>query len=91
MMTNETISPEALSELRDALSQRLSVIADHEFRDRDSAGHLKALQSASEQLAELESRWQSVLPPRLRHFLERRSYDKALEFAGEMLGEHVDH
>ena len=71
-------SPDLLS-LAGALRERLAVIADHAHRDRDQAGHLKRLIEVSERIDALVS----VLPagdldPQFRHYLERRSYDKAL-------------
>ena len=62
-----------------ALKERLRVIADHEWRDRDSSSHLQKLQEISDQI----ERCTSILlkekgDPQLRHYLEQRSYDKAL-------------
>lgn len=62
-----------------ALQERLSVIADHELRDRNPVIHLKKLQEASEAIEQCMARLSSSeIDPRLRHYLERRSYDKAL-------------
>jgi len=71
-------SPDLLP-LAGALRERLAVIADHAHRDRDQSGHLKRLIEVSERIDALVS----VLPvgdhdPQIRHYLERRSYDKAL-------------
>jgi len=91
-MSNPRVSRESLIELENALRERLRVIADHEFRDRDPAGHLEALKSASEGLARLGDSLAPGLPPRLAHFLERCSYDKAIAFVEGMLGEkQADH
>ena len=38
------------SELRDALRERLRVVADHELRDRDPQAHLDQLKSAASRL-----------------------------------------
>ncbi len=67
-------------QLAAALRERLSIIADREFRERDAAAHLDRLKAVSEKIAELEANLPSDANPRLRHFLERCSYDKALEF-----------
>jgi hypothetical protein len=62
-----------------ALRERLAIIADEESR-RDAPRHMGRLQAVSEKIEAL----QASLPPetdaRLRHYLERRSYDKALEW-----------
>jgi len=76
-----------LQQLLNSLRERLNVIADHELRDRDPVMHLKKLQEASEAIEQ----WEKVLlleknvDPKLRHYLERRSYDKALERLASML------
>ena len=67
------------SQLASLLRRRLAVIADHEWRDRDPTAHLDALREVSLAIGEV-AKTQSELPPRLAHFLERCSYDKALDF-----------
>jgi hypothetical protein len=62
------------------LERRLAVIADHAWRDRDAVGHLDALRDASESLDAAHAALHGQLPARLAHFLERRSFDKALAF-----------
>ncbi|MFN0125356.1 MAG: hypothetical protein ACKV19_01570 [Verrucomicrobiales bacterium] len=71
---------ELLAELEAALCERRRVIADHDWRERDAAGHLTALQAVSEKIDALAARLGGAAPPRLRHFLENCSYDKALEW-----------
>ena len=65
--------------LAEALRERLIVIADHAHRDRDAAGHLQRLIEVSgridRMIADLSA---SKLDPQFRHYLERRSYVKAL-------------
>ena len=68
------------SQLASLLEKRLQVIADHAFRDRDPAAHLEALKEISEQIVAEQARLAPVTPPRLAHFLEGCSYDKALAF-----------
>ncbi len=66
------------SELTHLLRERIRIIADHDWRDRDAAGHLAALRDVSEKI----SAWatsQSSIDGRLRHFLDQSSYQKALE------------
>lgn len=69
-----------LSALATLLKERLRVIADHELRDRDPAGHLRLLQAASEALDQEAARLGRTLPPRLQHFMSQASYGKALEY-----------
>lgn len=73
-----------LDQLGRALRLRLSVIADHGLRDHDPEAHLKKLQEASLLIEEAACPLvESPLHPELRHFLERRSYDKALAWIEE--------
>ena len=61
-----------------ALRTRLDVVADHALRDRDPAAHLQALKAAHQ---DLDSHIAALPPgtaPRLLHFLERQSYEKAI-------------
>ena len=62
------------------LHRRLDLIADHDFRDRDAAGHLDALKEISEEITAWHARHRGTLPPRLEHFLGGCSYQKALAF-----------
>ncbi|HEY5892095.1 MAG TPA: hypothetical protein VIT91_02585 [Chthoniobacterales bacterium] len=68
------------SQLVEALRERLRVIADREFYQRDPEGHLAALQRVSGEIETLQVKLPQPLDPQLAHFLERRSYDKALAF-----------
>ena len=66
--------------LGSALRKRLDVVSDHALRDRDPAAHLEAIKAAHR---ELESQIAALPPdtdPRLLHFLERQSYEKAVAF-----------
>jgi hypothetical protein len=75
------------SSLAKALRERLAVIADHEHRDRDAEGHLKRLIEVSERIDALSAALPvSELDPQFRHYLERRSYDKALAWIEESAG-----
>jgi hypothetical protein len=64
--------------LSEALRERLAIISDEESR-RDEARHIARLQAVSEKIEELEHRLPPGTDPQLRHFLQRRSYSKALE------------
>lgn len=63
-----------------ALRERLAVIADREFYTRDPAAHLEKLRAVSEQITQLTGQLPAPVDPRLAHYLERGSYDKALAF-----------
>ncbi len=72
---SESASTQALAT---ALRERLTVIADRDFYNRDPAGHLGKLQAVSEHLESVERGLPRPLDPELAHYLQRRSYDKAL-------------
>jgi hypothetical protein len=65
-------------ELREALQERLGVIADHDFRARDPRAHLERLKTAASRLDAAIARVRPNCDPQLRHFLDRQSYLKAL-------------
>ncbi len=67
-----------VTQLKELLERRLAVIADLEWRDRDGAGQLAALQSVGEALTVWVSAHRAVVPPRLHHYLQQCSYSKAL-------------
>ena len=69
----------AKSELAEALRERLKIISDETSR-RDPDQHVKRLQEISKRIETLAAALPQPAPSRLAHFLERRSYDKALEF-----------
>ncbi|MDH4469567.1 MAG: hypothetical protein QE493_01165 [Verrucomicrobiae bacterium] len=80
-MNSKTPYPSPFDQLASALRSRLSTIADHELRDRDPATHLKKLQVASEAIDQsIAALLKSEIDPQLRHYLDRRSFDKALEW-----------
>ena len=67
------------TELAEALRERLKIISDEESR-RDPERHVKRLREISDRIETLAATLPQPIPPRLAHFLDRRSYDKALEF-----------
>jgi hypothetical protein len=69
----------ALVDLTQALRERLAVIRDEQSR-RDEAKHIARLRSVSEKIDRLQATLPQTLDPRLAHYLQRKSYDKALEF-----------
>ncbi len=66
------------SQLAAALRERLSIISDNGSRQNPLA-HIERLRVASEKLEALEQQLPSGIDPQLRHFLQRRSYSKALD------------
>ena len=71
-----------LTELAAALRERLNIISDEESR-RDPDRHTDRLREVSERIERLEQALPSRIDPQLRHFLQRRSYSKALELLEE--------
>ena len=69
----------ALVDLAQALRERLAIIQDEESR-RDEANHMARLCVISQKIDELQAALPQPVDPRLAHYLQRRSYDKALEF-----------
>ena len=68
-----------LTPLAEALRERLAVIADHAHRALDQAAHLQRLIDASTRIDALITALPSgELDPQFRHYLEKKSYDKAL-------------
>ena len=70
---------DSLQQLATVLRERVTIIADEESR-RDEAQHMSRLQEVSERLEKLEQKLSASIDPQLRHYLQRRSYNKALEF-----------
>jgi hypothetical protein len=69
----------ALADLAQALRERLAIIHDDQSR-RNSDVHMARLRTVSEKIEELQAALPQPIDPRLAHYLQRRSYDKALEF-----------
>jgi hypothetical protein len=68
-----------LVDLAQALRERIGIIRDEQSR-RDEATHMARLRLVSQKIDELQAALPQPVDPRLAHYLERRSYDKALEF-----------
>lgn len=66
------------SDLAAALRERLAIIQDQQSR-RDPEKHVTALRAISEQIDNLAAALPKPVDPRLAHYLQRQSYDKALE------------
>jgi 2-iminoacetate synthase ThiH len=71
----------ALIGLTQALRERLAIIHDEDSR-RDRAKHVARLRAVSEKIDKLQEALPQPIDPRLKHYLERKSYDKALEYLG---------
>jgi hypothetical protein len=71
----------ALVDLAQALRERLAVIRDEQSR-RDEVKHIERLRAVSEKIDRLQAILPRPIDPRLAHYLERKSYDKALELLG---------
>ena len=71
-------------ELTEALRERIAVIGDRDWYQHDPAGHLERLKTVSERIAAIGSALPTPVDPRLAHFLDRCSYDKALAFLESM-------
>jgi vacuolar-type H+-ATPase subunit E/Vma4 len=67
-----------LTDLAAALRERLAIISDEASR-RAPDRHTERLRAVSEKIEDLERHLPSQIDPQLRHFLQRRSYSKALE------------
>jgi len=66
-------------ELAEALRERLRIISDESSR-RNPDQHMARLREISDRIESLAAALPQPIPPRLTHFLDRRSYDKALDF-----------
>jgi len=74
------MTAEDFEDLRGALERRLAVVADREFYARDPAGHLTELQAASAAVDRLAAALPADVDPTLRHYLDRQSYVKAIDW-----------
>jgi hypothetical protein len=70
-------------DLREALRERLAIIGDEESR-RDEPAHMARLQAISERIDKLAAALPRPIDSQLAHYLQRRSYDKALEFLEQL-------
>ena len=66
-------------DLENALRERLAIIGDENSR-RDPEKHMARLRTISEKIDNLAAPLPKPIDPQLAHFLQRKSYDKALEF-----------
>jgi hypothetical protein len=66
-------------ELAEALRERLRIVSDESSR-RNPDQHMARLREISDRIESLAAALPRPIPQRLAHFLDRRSYDKALDF-----------
>jgi hypothetical protein len=71
-----------IADLAQALRERLAIIHDEDSR-RDEAKHIARLREVSEKIDKLQESLPQPIDPRLKHYLERKSYDKALELLND--------
>jgi hypothetical protein len=69
---------EAEQSLAAALRERIAIIGDEASR-RQPEEHIARLKAVSERIDALAATLPQPVDPRLAHYLQRRSYDKALE------------
>jgi hypothetical protein len=74
---------DAATDLAQALRERLAIIHDEESR-RDTEAHMRRLSAISEKIDKLQASLPRPIDPQLAHYLQRRSYDKALEFLEQL-------
>ena len=67
------------ADLAAALRERLAMIRDEDSR-RNPQKHMARLRTISEKIDNLTAALPKPINPQLAHFLQRKSYDKALEF-----------
>jgi hypothetical protein len=72
--------PDLYAELADALRERLAVIADRALYERDPAAHLEKLKAVSEKITQFAAALPRPLPGDFAHYLQRGSYQKALDW-----------
>ena len=69
----------ALADLAQALRERLEIIQDKQSRQNPDV-HMARLRNVSERIEKLQAALPQRVDPRLAHYLQQRSYEKALEF-----------
>ena len=67
------------SELATALRERLTIVRDENSRGNPEK-HVARLQAVSQKIDHLAAALPKPIDPELAHFLQRKSYDKALAF-----------
>jgi hypothetical protein len=75
----QSAEPNAIADLKEALRERLAIIRDENSR-RDADAHTARLRAVSEKIEALQMALPQPVDTRLAHYLQRRSYDKALGY-----------
>ena len=66
--------------LAEALQERLDVISNRRLREQNPTAQLARLRQASERIEQLKKNLPLNADPMLKHYLDRTSLSKALEF-----------
>jgi hypothetical protein len=72
--------PAPYAELADALRERIAVIADRALYESDPAAHLEKLKTVSGKITQLGAALPRPIPGDFAHYLQRASYQKALDW-----------
>lgn len=67
-------------DLAEILEERVTVISDHEWRDRDPEAHLEKIIAVSHKITVWHEAHQGEIDGNLEHFLSGASFQKALEY-----------
>lgn len=81
-----TSAPADYTALVGLLERRLTVIADHAWRERDPGGQLEALKEVSQSIEDWRQRHGGAVDHHMGHYLENCSFDKALAVARKRSG-----
>jgi len=87
MSSPRMLSADQLKTLIALLEERLSVIGDHELREQNPEEQLRRIQQISEAIMTFHAANRDSIPPRLNHFLENSSLEKALDWSREALSQ----
>lgn len=75
------LTREQLTELIGLLETRVAVVKDTELREQNPEEQLAKLQEVSEAIVAFHATHRSLMRPRLNHFLENFSLEKAHDWA----------
>jgi hypothetical protein len=75
----QSAESKVVDDLKEALQERLAIIQDEESR-RDQVKHIARLRAVSEKIDKLQTALPQPVDSQLAHYLQRKSYEKALKF-----------